>query len=382
MDKCKVSIIIPCLNEEKVIGHVLMDCKIGLKKVDSKGQILIIDSGNDNSSKIAKKLGAQVVKTSKRGLGQAYLDSIPYIKGKYIIMGDADGTYDFKKINQFIKKLDENYEYVMGTRIKGTIEKGAMPKLHRYFGTPLTTWILNKLFHLKFSDIHCGMRAITREAFIKMDLKSKSWEYASEMVVKAGLLKLKSVEVPIYFYKDRNGRMSHHKRSGWFSPWQAGWINLKIMLIYAPNFIFFIPGAIALLIGLIITAISAFGIINNFQYHFAFLGFALTTIGYMILQFGMFSKVFSDLSKYYNDKFLNLVKIFYSYDNGMIIGSITILVGILLNLFLMIQWYENNFRLGKISIYGTIGLTLIVLGFQTIFFTFLYELFKLSKNEK
>jgi glycosyltransferase involved in cell wall biosynthesis len=378
--KYKLTFIIPCLNEEKLIGDVIKDCKEGLKINNIDGQILIVDSGTDRSSEIAKKLGAEVIKTKRRGLGQAYLDSIPFIKGDYIIMGDADRTYDFKEIGPFIKKLDEGNDFVMGTRIKGWIEKGAMPNLHRYFGTPLTTWILNKLFNLRFSDIHCGMRSLTKDAFIKIDLKAKSWEYASEMVVKAGLLKLKTAEVPIHFYKDRKGRISIHKRMGWFSPWYAGWINLKIMLIYAPNFVFFIPGILTFLAGILITIITTLGLILNFQYHFALLGFSLTIVGYTIIQLGLFSKVFSDLSKYYNDSFSRFVKKFYNYDNGMMAGSIILLMGILLNLFLVIQWYNNNFRLERISIYGTVGLTLIILGFQTIFFTFLYELFNLSKR--
>ncbi|MCL5783758.1 MAG: glycosyltransferase family 2 protein [Patescibacteria group bacterium] len=382
MRKCKVTIVIPCLNEEKVIGDVLIDCKLGLKKVDPKGQILIIDSGNDKSGKIAKSLGAEVIKVPRRGLGQAYLDAIPHIKGDYVIMGDADGTYDYKEIDKFVKKLDQGYEYVMGTRIKGWIEDAAMPKLHRYFGTPLTTLILDKLFNLNFSDIHCGMRAMTKEALLKIDLKSRSWEYASEMVVKSGLLKLKSTEVPIHFYKDKKGRMSHHKRAGWFSPWYAGWINLKIMLLYAPNFIFFIPGFCSLTLGILITIVSTFGLLNQFKYHFALLGFLLTTIGYLIIQLGVFSKIFSDLNKYYKDPITTFINKYLNYNRGVISGLLMSLIGIFFDSYLLIQWYVHNFKLASISIYGTSGLTLIILGFQTIFFTFIYELFKLSKDEK
>ena len=213
----KISIVIPCLNEEVVIGEVIKDCWIGLDN-NHDNQILIVNSGTDGSAKIARDLGAEILDVPRNGLGQAYLDAIPHIKGEYIIMGDADGTYDYKETGNFVKKLDEGYEFVMGTRMNGWIEKNAMPKLHQYFGTPLTTWILNRLFGLNFSDIHCGMRAMTKEALIKIDLKSRSWEYASEMVVKAGLLKLKTAEVPIHFYKDKNGRLSHHKRSGWIMP--------------------------------------------------------------------------------------------------------------------------------------------------------------------
>jgi len=377
--KYLVSIVIPCLNEEKLIGDVIKDCKIGLKKIKVKGQILIVDSGNDNSGRIAKRLGVEVLKTERRGLGQAYLDSIPYIKGKYIIMGDADGTYDFKEIGSFIKKMNQGYEFVMGTRIKGWIEKGAMPKLHRYFGTPLTTWILNKLFHLNFSDIHCGLRALTKKAFLKLDLKSKSWEYASEMVIKAGLLKLRLAEVPIHFYKDKKGRISIHKRMGWFSPWYAGWINLKIMLLYAPNFVFYVPGFVLLAIGVLITTISTMGLIYSFKYHFALLGLVLTILGYLMMQLGIISKIFSDLNKYYDDSVTVFIKKNFSYDRGMLLGGGVALTGIVLDLFLLVHWSLNNFQLERIPVYGTTGLTLIILGFVTVFFTFIYEIFRISK---
>lgn len=375
-----VSIVIPSLNEEKNIQNVLINCLKAIKKNKLKAELILMDSSTDNTSDIAEKLGVKVYKTAKKGLGYAYIKSLKYIKGEYVVMGDADGTYDFLELDRFIKKLDEGYDFVMGTRLKGWIEKDAMPKLHRYFGTPFTTWILNKLFKMHFSDIHCGLRALTKKAFIQMDLKSNSWEYASEMVIKSSLLKLKSTEIPIHFYKDKFGRLSQHKRLGWFSSWYAGWINLKIMLIYAPNFIFSIPGTVTLLTGILITITSTLGLIKNFQYHFALLGLVLTTIGYLIIQLGIFSKLFSDLNKYYKDPFTKWIKKYYNYNSGMITGFIIFFIGILFNLFLVIQWYANNFKLNRISIYGTIGLTLIVIGSQTIFFTFLYELFSLSKK--
>lgn len=377
--KKKITILIPCLNEEKVIGDVIKDCWIGLNH-DRSNQILIIDSGNDESGKIAKDLGADVVKTPKRGLGQAYIDSIPHIKGDYIIMGDADGTYDYKELGKFVDKLDQGYEFVMGTRLKGWIEKNAMPKLHRYFGTPLTTWILNKLFKLNFSDIHCGMRAMTKAALLKIDLHSRSWEYASEMVVKSGLLKLKSTEVPINFYKDKKGRLSHHKRSGWFSPWYAGWINLKIMLLYAPNFVFFIPGFSLLLIGMIILLVMALNLVTHFKLHFALLGSALLTIGYLVIQLGLISKTFSDLNKYYQDPLTVFVNKNLTYDRGMVAGISLVILGIIFSAFLFYSWYQQHFTLDSISVSGVIGITLITFGFQTVFFTFINEIFKLSKK--
>ena len=147
----------------------------------------------------------------------------------------------------------------MGNRFSGRIEPGAMPPLHRYFGTPLTTWILNRIYGSHYSDIHCGMRALTRDAFQGMALESQSWEYASEMVLKAARKGLKTAEVPVTFYKDRAGRVSHHKRNGWLSPWIAGWINLRVMLLYAPDFFLRVPGFMLFVLGLILTLLPAHG---------------------------------------------------------------------------------------------------------------------------
>jgi glycosyltransferase involved in cell wall biosynthesis len=378
-NETKVSIIIPCLNEESVIGSVIDDCLMGIKTANVSGQILIVDSSTDRSPEIAESMGATVLRVPRRGLGQAYLDSLAHIKGKYVIMGDADGTYDFKEIAPFIEKMDEGYEYVMGSRLKGVIEPGAIPKLHRYFGTPLTTWILNRLFHLDFTDIHCGLRALTTDALHRIDLKSRSWEYASEMVVKAGLLNLRSAEVPIHFYKDREGRLSHHRRSGWFSPWYAGWINLKIMLLYAPNFVFYIPALLAIIGGLTLLALSAAGIVSQFQAHAAFLGFVATTVGYSLIQSGLISKIFSDLNKYYEDRLTSFLKRSFNYSRGMITGSVMVLLGLVLSLVMLFNWALDDFKLEALSPYGIAGLTLITLGFQTMFFTFIYEVFKLSE---
>ena len=141
-------------------------------------------------------------------------------------------------------------EVRVGSRFRGDIELGAMPRLHRYFGTPLTTWILNRIYRSRYSDIHCGMRGLTRDALERIDLKSQSWEYASEMVLKAARLRLVTSEVAVKFYKDREGRVSHHRRTGWLSPWRAGWLNLKVMLVYSPDSFLFKPGLAMLAIGI------------------------------------------------------------------------------------------------------------------------------------
>ena len=194
-----------------------------------------------------------MLKTPKRGLGRAYIDALPYIRGRYVLMGDADCTYDFRELAPFVEKFREGYEYVMGSRWRGSIEPGSMPFLHHYLGTPVTTRILNLLYGSKFSDIHCGMRGITRDALERMDLQSQSWEYASEMVLKSVRMQLRTAEVPVRFLKDREGRAEPPQARGLDSPWKAAWINLRAMFVYGADFFVFKPGLVAVALGLLLT---------------------------------------------------------------------------------------------------------------------------------
>jgi glycosyltransferase involved in cell wall biosynthesis len=255
----ELSIVVPALDEEITIAEFVAWCKQGIAAADIRAEILIIDSSSDRTAEIAVAGGARVLKTPKRGLGRAYIDAMPYIRGKYIVMGDADCTYDFRDIRPFVEKFRAGADFVMGSRFKGSIEAGAMPPLHRYFGTPLTTWILNVMYRTNFSDIHCGMRGLTMDAFRRMELASQSWEYASEMVLKSAHLGLRFEEVPASFLKDKEGRFSHHARAGWTSPWKAGWINLRAMFVFGADFFLIGPGSLLLGLAFPLLCVLAFG---------------------------------------------------------------------------------------------------------------------------
>jgi glycosyltransferase involved in cell wall biosynthesis len=373
-----VSIVVPCLNEELCIGEFVDWCLEGLRRAGVDGEVLIVDSSTDRSPEIAEARGARVLRVPKRGLGQAYLDALPHIRGDYVILGDCDLTYDFREIDAFIAKLDEGYEFVMGTRMKGQIEPGAMPPLHRYFGTPLTTQILNCIYLSRYSDIHCGMRALTLDALRRIDLQSTSWEYASEMVLKASLLGLRTAEVPIKFYKDREGRQSHHKRSGWLSPWLAGWINLKVMFLFAPDFFLFWPSIVMLLAGLTLSLGLVHGQVVigglGFGLHWMLLGMTLTTLGYSALQLALLAKA------YYNfkPKVTRRIERLITYDRGMIGGGLLGLAGLALDGQMLAHFLRHGFsaeevRLGYIG-YGLLGLMLIILGFQTVTHTLILQM--------
>src|SRR5947199_7719892 len=181
----EVSIVVPALNEEITVGEFVDWCKEGLDKAGVVGQILIVDSSTDRTAEIVLAHGGEVLRTPKRGLGRAYIDAANYIRGQWIVMGDADLTYDFRELQPFVEAFRNGAEFVMGSRFRGSIEEGAMPGLHRYFGTPLTTWILNRIYGGRYSDIHCGMRGLNRSAFDRIDLRSQYWEYYSDMVLNA-----------------------------------------------------------------------------------------------------------------------------------------------------------------------------------------------------
>ena len=207
----ELSIVIPALNEESNIEEFVEWCREGIESAGIRAEILIVDSSSDSTPDLALESGARVLSVPRGGLGRAYIDAIPYIRGQWVLMGDADCTYDFRHLSDFVAKFREGCDFVMGSRWLGSIEAGSMPRLHQYLGTPFTTWILNRIFRSSFSDIHCGMRGITRTALISMNLESQSWEYASEMVLKSVHMELKTEEVPVRFLKDRNGRVSHHR---------------------------------------------------------------------------------------------------------------------------------------------------------------------------
>lgn len=371
----EVSIVIPALNESLTIEDFVAWCHKGLHDAGVRGEIVIVDSSSDDTPDIALAAGARVLRVPKRGLGRAYMDAIPYIRGRWVIMGDADCTYDFRLLAPFIERFREGYEYVMGSRWKGSIEKGAMPPLHQYFGTPFTTWILNRLYGSKFSDIHCGMRGISREALIRMGLHSQSWEYASEMVLKSVHMGLRTTEVPVRFLKDREGRVSHHKRMGWFSPWSAAWINLRAMFVYGSDFFLLRPGALVLLVGVLLTVPLAFGPIDvgvaELSLYTMLLGLVLTVAGLQAVLMGGVAQLLFDYTGRYRRRWLGL----FPYTRTVVIAAALGVVGFLIAIPMVLRYVSNDFALGDpqdaVNHLAVLGLTFMIAGFQLFVFTLL-----------
>ena len=363
----ELSIVIPAMNEEAVIGPFMDWCNEGIAKAQVAAEVLIVDSSSDRTAAIALEKGARVLRTPARGLGQAYRDAVPLIRGKYVICGDADCTYDFREIRPFLEKFRAGYDYVMGSRFKGSIEPGAMPALHRYFGTPLTTFILNFIYGTRFSDIHCGMRGVTAKALRAMRLSSRSWEYASEMVVKSVRMKLKTVEVPVSFMKDRPGRMSHHRRTGWLSPWHAGWINLRAMLIYGADFFVLKPGLLMLMLGLLVTLALATGPLTVrgvvFSLNTMLLGATLAIIGLACVFLGAMAETLYDPSGAARRRWLGR----FAYTRTMALAGLAFLVGLALGGNFVAAYVAAGFTVppGLIARnhLAAAGLTLIMLAF-------------------
>ena len=363
----ELSIVIPTLNERITIVDFLSWCKEGLAKAGVAGEILIVDSSEDETPWLAVANGARVLRTPKRGLGRAYIDAVPYIRGKYVLMGDADCTYDFRDIKGFVEAFRAGHEYVMGSRFKGYIEPGSMPKLHQYFGTPVTTAMLNGLYSTRFSDIHCGMRGITRDALNRIELESQSWQYASEMVLKSVCLGLDTTEVPVRFLKDKEGRLSHMKRNGWLEPWRAGWINLRSMLTYGADFFLLRPGRVVLAIGLMIILAGAGGLRLGpiaFSIYWSLLGLTLAVVGLQSFYLGCIVQVSYGYSEATAARWLRL----FEFNRAMLGSALLFGSGVLLSIPLVVSYVESGYRLDGVAAsnrLAIVGLFLLIASFLT-----------------
>lgn len=365
----ELSIVIPAMNERITIVEFLKWCHQGLAEAGVCGEILIVDSSSDETPKLALSHGARVLKTPKRGLGRAYIDAIPFIRGKYVLMGDADCTYDFRELRGFVEKFRQGYQFIMGSRFKGYIEPDSMPKLHQHFGTPVTTQILNLLYATKFSDIHCGMRGITKEALVKIDLESQSWEYASEMVLKSVCLKLKTAEVPVRFLKDKEGRLSHMKRGGWLEPWRAGWINLRAMFLYGADFFLLRPGIAALVVGLLLTLPAALGPVNlgpvTLSLYWMMLGATLAISGLQSVYLAGIVQVLYGYTPGSRQKWLRRM----SYNRSIAVSGVLLAAGIGCLAPLVREYIGFGLRLpveiGRSNYLAVLGLLLVMASFFT-----------------
>lgn len=372
----KISVVIPALNEEGIVGKTVKS--VPRKELEGKGfetEIIVVDNASeDGTAKEATEAGARVILEEKRGYGNAYLRGLNAAEGDIIVMGDADGTYPLDEISGFIQPLlKDQAEFVMGSRLKGDIKKGAMPALHQYIGNPFLTWMLNALFHTGISDAHCGMRAMTNEAFHKMNLHTGGMEFASEMVIEASRKKLKIAEVPITYYP-RGGESK-------LSSFEDGWRHVRFMMLYRPGPFLFIPGAVALIVGVGLTAVIWLQGVSRM--HSLLLGGMLVLIGYQMFLGGLYFGAFGAAYGFSNSsgltkKFMN----YHSLEKELLLGLALLVIGLIIGLNVIFNWSSQGFgQLFQVQ-NAVIAMILCILGIQTIFSGMFLSLLLLKNDDK
>lgn len=374
----KVSIVMPCLNEEQTLGPCIEKAKKGLKKVNLEGEIIVVDNGStDNSIDIAKSKGARVIFEKTKGYGSALRAGIEAANGKYIVMGDADNTYDFSEIDKFIQPLQEDADIVMGSRFKGKILPKAMSWSHQYIGNPILSGMLNLFFHCKVSDSHCGLRAFTKKAYSQIAPRTKGMEFASEMVIHAIKKNLNIKEIPITYYP-RKGESK-------LSSFSDAWRHIRFMLLYSPNYLFLFPATILFLIGISLLIRLLFGPIwlfgRSWDIHVVIFASMMTILGWQILNLGLCAKIYAfhiglEMSEFTK----KLIKIF-NMERTILIGAIIALIGIMISLYILLIWSASGFgSLSQIKT-GILSLTLIVMGVGMIFSAFLVSMLEIKYSK-
>ena len=376
MSQPLVSIIIPCMNEEKTIGVCIKKAMSVLEGENWDGEIIVCDNSTDNSRDIAIKLGAKVVIPDNKGYGNAFLEGFWHAKGKYVLLADADDTYDLTEMPKFIKPLmADEVDFVMGTRLKGIIKKGSMPWLHRYIGNPILTSTLNELFKTHLSDAHCGMRSITREAFDKLDLKSEGMEFASEMIIEAARKRLRITEVPITYYSRLTPSKLHS--------WGDGWRHLRFMMLYNPTPFFSIPGFLILILGIFMTlTLSIRGNVETTSLHSYILGSMLLLIGTQMIATGSYMKVYGIVHNRIDKNGLTSKLLdYHSLEFGLVFGILLFFAGLVMGSGVILKWVESGY--GSLSEVGTAvtSMTMAALGIQIIFSTLIISIFLLEEKD-
>jgi len=372
----ELTILMPCLNEAETLARCIESARRGIQRAGVRGEILIADNGStDGSPAIAEKSGARVVAVREKGYGSALRGGIQAASGRWILMGDADDSYDFSEADRFVKKFQEGFELVMGCRLPvggGTILPGAMPWKNRWLGNPVLSFIGRLFFKCPAHDFHCGLRGFTRAAFAKMDLQTTGMEFASEMVIKSTFKRLNITEVPVTLRPDGRSRPPHLK------PWRDGWRHLRFMLLFSPRWLFLAPGIILSALGVIVAAALSLNDIRigGIAFDVGTLAVACMTviIGFQLVTFAFFTKVFAIAEGLLPDdpKFSRAFK-FFNLEKGIGLGLLVLLAGVALLARALWIWRQADY--GDLQPAENLrrlipSVTLIVLGVQAVFSSF------------
>jgi len=341
--KVELSVVMPCLNEAETLAVCITKAQQWMRKHNVNGEVIIADNGStDGSQAIAQVMGARVVDVPEKGYGAALRGGIEAARGEYIIMGDADDSYNFANLKPFLKKLREGHDLVMGNRFAGGIEPGAMPPLHRYLGNPVLTGIGRLLFRSPCGDFHCGLRGFSKEAALKLDLRTTGMEFASEMVVKATLHNLKITEVPTTLSPDGRSRAPHLRS------WRDGWRHLRFLLLYSPRWLFFYPGVMLMLLGMaaslwLLPGARIIGDIT-FDVHTLLYAAAAVVTGFQAVNFAVFTKIFGVTSGLLPpDAKLEKMFKYVTLESGLVVGFTLFVIGLGLSIFAVSDWSAHSF---------------------------------------
>jgi glycosyltransferase involved in cell wall biosynthesis len=375
-ESVELTILMPCLNEAETLARCIEKARLGLQRAGVHGEIVVADNGStDGSQDIARQHGARLVPVKGKGYGSALLGGIGAAEGKWIIMGDADDSYDFSRIEGFVQKFREGCDLVMGCRLPsggGTILPGAMPWKNRWLGNPSLSFIGRVFFSCPARDLHCGLRGFTRAAFETMDLKTTGMEFASEMAIKATLKSLRIGEVPVTLHPDGRSRAPHLK------PWRDGWRHLRFMLIYSPRWLFLVPGLVLSAAGVVASSALSFGKIRFgavvFDVGTLTVACMATVIGCQLVTFALFTKVFAIAEGLLpEDARLTRFFRFFSLEKGIVAGLLLLLTGTVLILNAIWRWKQADY--GLLPYADNLrrlvpAATVMIIGIQTIFSSF------------
>jgi glycosyltransferase involved in cell wall biosynthesis len=383
MSDLTVTILMPCLNEAETLAFCVRQAVAALRDNNVAGEVLIADNGStDGSQQIAREEGARVVDVPVRGYGAALMAGIADARGKYVLMADADASYDFGHLPRFLAKLEEGHDLVMGNRFKGEIKPGAMPPLHKYLGNPVLSFIGRLFFGIPVGDFHCGIRAMRRDAIVALDLHTTGMEYASEMVVRSSLGGLRITEVPTTLSPDGRTRAPHLRT------WRDGWRHLRFLLLYSPRWLFLLPGIITFFVGLIISLwlIGGPRTIGRWTFDVDTLTYALglVLIGAHISVFAVSAKVFATQEGFLppNPKFERIFQ-YITLETGLLFGCFLLLLGAGILGYALHIWRAAGF--GDLSPQYMLRLTLpsatcFMLGVEAIFGSFFLSLLGMKRR--
>ena len=381
LNSIELTILMPCLNEAETLGSCIDKAHAFLKKNHIVGEVLVVDNGSsDGSQEIACKSGARLVNVSERGYGAALKHGCDEARGKYVIMGDADDSYDFSALEPFLERLRAGDDLVMGNRFKGGIAKGAMPSLHRYLGNPVLSFIGRLLFKSSVRDFHCGLRGYNAQRMRELDLRTTGMEYASEMIVQATLHGYKISEVPTTLSPDGRSRPPHLR------PWRDGWRHLKFLLMHSPDWLFLYPGIFFIVVGLLFSIVLEFGPIKAFGIAFdintLLYSVAAVIVGVNLVLFSAYTKIYAAQSRFIPS--VPKPFRFFNTEKCAILGIVLTILGMLLVGLSVLLWKRESF--GVLDPERFMRLTIpamgcIVVGVQIMFAGFFIDILRIEKRK-